>query len=69
MHNHLQHTVADEIFRSEAQDSQERQHPEGIDEVRQCLGGVVDLHHPAQVHVVASQSDMPVPTIMPKMTA
>src|SRR3974390_2805813 len=45
----LQHSVADQIARLQAKNAQQRQHPEGIHQVRQRFGGVVDLHHPAQV--------------------
>jgi len=34
--------------RAEAEDSKYRQHPDRIDEVGQCFGGVIDLHHPAR---------------------
>jgi hypothetical protein len=49
VHDELQHRVADDVASFEAEDADERQHPEGVDQVRERLGGVIGLHHPTQV--------------------
>ncbi|MNJ45726.1 hypothetical protein D3C77_408340 [compost metagenome] len=49
MHQQLHEGEADQVARLQAQHPQQRQHVERVDQVRQRLGGVVDLHRPAQV--------------------
>src|SRR5207302_459076 len=51
MHEELHGRVADEVACAHAQQPEERQHPERVDEVRQGFRGVVNLHHPAEVHL------------------
>ena len=47
----LQHRVADDVPRLQSEDADQRQHPERMNQIRQRLGGVVGLHHPAQMHL------------------
>ena len=51
VHHELQHRVADDVARFQAEDADERQHPERMNQIGQRFGGVVGLHHPARVHV------------------
>src|SRR6266576_5449965 len=51
VHEELHCRVADEITRANSEEPQEWEHPERVDEVRKGLRGVVDLHHPAEVHL------------------
>src|SRR5215831_15598909 len=51
VYEQLQESEAHKIACAQPQHSKQRQHPERIDEVRQRLGSIVDLHGPAEMHL------------------
>src|SRR5579875_1613140 len=45
----IENGIADQVAGADFENADEREHPEGIDQVGQSLGGVVDLHDPAEM--------------------